>query len=559
MARREVRTDITAKDKTKRAFASVQRSMKSLKRAALGISAAVAAVGVGLVAAAKKAVNFADEIAKTADKVGFSTNALQELRIAADLAGISQGELDSGLGALSKRMGELRQETGALKTFLDKSDPALKTLLQQTTSNEEAFRLIIGTLDGMTNAQDKAALAAAALGRQLGVAASKLSLQEIDAGIARARQMGLVIEESLLRNAESIKDEFTLAARAFEVTFIREILKALEGIDMKQVAQDLIQIGKGAFSAARGIAEFLGLIQAPASERLAAMRKEAAQLAEELVLLESKLDFAVETGQGTEQIRKAIRLNRQTFKGLTDEMAKLQKASKPLEVTITKSFDNIGAAANRTTNEFQGASFALEKIKGPLEQFAESAENIDGAFENAVVGGLTSFEDALLSIGDSTKSLSASFKDMANSIIKDLQRMLIRKFVTGPLGGFLSSQLSGFSIGSLFGGPSFASGFAGAPALGFADGGYAAPNRPAIVGERGPELMVPGRRGSTVFPNESLGGNVTINNSYDFSGANPATVALLQQESERIKTETFARVFQAIDRGGNYAKISGRR
>ena len=560
MARRDIRTDIVAKDKTKKAFASVRRAMKSLKKGALAVGVAVAALGAGLLAAAKKAVNFGDEIAKTADKVGFSTTALQELRVAADLAGISQGELDSGLGALSKRMGELRQETGALKTFLDKSDPALKTLLQGTTDNEQAFRIIIATMDRMTNAQDKAALAAAALGRSLGVAASKLSLQELDAGIARAREMGLIIDEKLLRNAEKIKDEFSLAARAFEVAFVQEMLKALSGIDMKQAAKDLVELGKAAFKAARGIAEFLGLISEPASERLAAMRKEATQLTEELARLELKLGVQQELGAGTTQTRATIELVERTLKGINQEMQKLQKVSKekPLEVTITK-FKEAGKAANNATNEFKGATFALEELKTPLAQFAESAGSIDNAFQNAVVGGLTSFEDTLLSIGDSTKSLSASFKEMASSIIKDLQRMMIRKFVTGPLGGFLDQQLSVFSLSSLFGGPSFASGFHLAPALGFADGGYAAGGRPAIVGERGPELIVPGRRGATVYPNESLGGSVNINQNFDFSGANPATLSLLQQEAERIKNETFVSVFQAIDRGGNYAKISGRR
>ena len=72
-------------------------------------------------------------------------------------------------------------------------------------------------------------------------------------------------------------------------------------------------------------------------------------------------------------------------------------------------------------------------------------------------------------------------------------------------------------------------------------------------------MIVPGRRGATVIPNDKLGGGATIVNNYDFSGANPATIEVLRAEAERIKQETFASVFQAIDRGGSYAKISGRR
>ena len=118
MARNQIRTDIVAKDKTKKAFASVKRAMGSLKKGALGVGVALGAIGTAMFLAAKKAVNFADEIAKTADMIGLTTNALQELRFATNLAGISQGQLDSAIGAMSKRLGELRLGTGSFFTIM---------------------------------------------------------------------------------------------------------------------------------------------------------------------------------------------------------------------------------------------------------------------------------------------------------------------------------------------------------------------------------------------------------------------------------------------------------
>ena len=45
----------------------------------------------------------------------------------------------------------------------------------------------------------------------------------------------------------------------------------------------------------------------------------------------------------------------------------------------------------------------------------------------------------------------------------------------------------------------------------FADGGSISGGKPAIVGERGPELFMPGRSGS-IIPNNALGGaNITVN------------------------------------------------
>ena len=597
MARTQIRTDIVAQDKTKKAFASVNRAMKSLKKGALGIGIAVGAIGAAFIAAAKKAVNFADEIAKTADMVGISTNALQELRVATDLAGISQGQLDSALGALSKRMGELRHNTGTMNTFLNKSDPQFKTLLQNTTSNEQAFRLIIGRLDTMTNAQDKAALSAAAFGRTAGIAISKLSLKEIDAGIDRARKLGLVIDENLLRNAESIKDEFTLASKVIQVQFMQSVLRIMREVDFSTLASDVAEIAKNFIQGAINAAKFFGVIERSEIEK---KTRELAALEKKIADINAVLNAGGRRGMNDTSMSNALATAQQRAAELNAEIEKLkkpialpeitnpaaQRTQRPLAVTITpptetelgifkmeEFMDDVSAFTNDFEFELEqateiskamatdvdadmkklAASFKLPKT--PLEELANQSRDTFGQLQDIGTRAMQGIEDSIVGLVDGTKSLKDAFRQMASSIISDLLRMQIKQHITGPLSGLLSSGL-----GSLFGGGStFASGFAGAPALGFADGGYAAGGRPAIVGERGPELIVPGRRGATVFPNESLGGNVTINQSFDFSGANPATVQLLRQESQRIKAETFSSVFQAIDRGGNFAKISGRR
>lgn len=148
---------------------------------------------------------------------------------------------------------------------------------------------------------------------------------------------------------------------------------------------------------------------------------------------------------------------------------------------------------------------------------------------------------------------------MAISVAQDLQRMLIKKTVTGPLSGVLENVFKGFSGGGLTGaGSGFGMGYGG----GRANGGAVARNRSYMVGERGPELFTP-RTNGQIMSNRNLmggGGNgVSVTNNYDFSGANPATINLLQQEAERIKVETFNSVFDSIGRGGRYARIVGRR
>ncbi len=80
-----------------------------------------------------------------------------------------------------------------------------------------------------------------------------------------------------------------------------------------------------------------------------------------------------------------------------------------------------------------------------------------------------------------------------------------------------------------------------------------------LVGEKGPELFTPGATGM-ITPNHVLssGQGVTINNSYDFRGADASTEQRLRAEinanGERVKAE----ILNNMNRGGRFAIASGR-
>jgi phage-related minor tail protein len=88
-----------------------------------------------------------------------------------------------------------------------------------------------------------------------------------------------------------------------------------------------------------------------------------------------------------------------------------------------------------------------------------------------------------------------NFKDLANSIIADIARIIIRQELSNALG-------IGGSSGS--GGSSMVAGFFKS-ILGFAGGGSPPVGRASIVGEAGPELFIPSSSG-TIVPNSAFGG-----------------------------------------------------
>jgi phage-related minor tail protein len=125
-----------------------------------------------------------------------------------------------------------------------------------------------------------------------------------------------------------------------------------------------------------------------------------------------------------------------------------------------------------------------------------------------------------------------SFKQAMKGIISAVIDELFRLFVVQQIVGIVSSALGGFKPG---GAPVKGFGSGTTKALtGLAYGGAATGNTPYMVGERGPELFVPGGNG-TIIPNGNMrggnGGGSSFNISVDARGSNdPAAVRAQVQQ-----------------------------
>lgn len=204
-----------------------------------------------------------------------------------------------------------------------------------------------------------------------------------------------------------------------------------------------------------------------------------------------------------------------------------QAGLKNTEVTAAQR-EKIEALANA----YAKARGELENLNSPLMQFARESANISHQLENLAVKSLDSFGDSIVDAINGTKSLKDAFRDMTVSILNDLAKILIKKAILGPIAGALGGG------GGLLGG-----------LLGFADGTSFAPGGPAIVGERGPEIVnLP--RGATVTPNHALGGAVTVNGGntvINISGnADDSTVEKVRAELARRDAEFNSRVISAV-------------
>lgn len=169
-----------------------------------------------------------------------------------------------------------------------------------------------------------------------------------------------------------------------------------------------------------------------------------------------------------------------------------------------------------------------------LNDYLDTATNIAQQTENVFSDGFKGMEDALVNF---TKTGKLSFTDMANSIITDLARIMVRQNITGPLAGWLSG-----GIGSLFGGGSSAaadsmvgymtdpwafanggvmSGKGSLPLHRYASGGIASSPQLALFGEgRMNEAYVPlpDGRSIPVTMKGGTGGNIQVTVNVDGTG-----------------------------------------
>lgn len=151
-------------------------------------------------------------------------------------------------------------------------------------------------------------------------------------------------------------------------------------------------------------------------------------------------------------------------------------------------------------------------------QVAAGATAIGSAFSNAFVGVISGAKSAQQGLAEMMQSVAQHFLDMATKIIAQQLAMILYGTIMKALGvsmpggggGFnpFAPSITGNSI-SDFGGGHFA---------GFANGGRPPVGRPSMVGERGPELFVPGTSG-TIIPNHALGGGANVTVNVDASGS----------------------------------------
>lgn len=205
---------------------SVRNQTREAGRAARKTTDAFAGIGVKIL---EKATQFAkrsikafttdfaastDEAAKTAKQFDILVGSLQGFRFAANLAGASQGDLDTGFRTIAKR---LRDANRGLKTQQQAfADVGIKANELKGLKVDQIVLRVADRFKNMTDATAKAALAQELFGRS-GVKLIPLLNQgsaAIRAQMKDAKGLGIVLDTEAAKKAEKFQDQMLRAKSA---------------------------------------------------------------------------------------------------------------------------------------------------------------------------------------------------------------------------------------------------------------------------------------------------------------------------------------------------------
>jgi hypothetical protein len=238
----------------------------------------------------------------------------------------------------------------------------------------------------------------------------------------------------------------------------------------------------------------------------------------------------------------SFRYAAESYKSQADAMRRLADDAKGFGGTISEAMKGVTEIDLR--NYFESAGAAAEEAGGKAaaaiqDQMIPALENMQAIADSMreAIGG------ALMSMVDGTKSVKDSFRDMARTIVAKLYEVLVvQQIVNGVMG----------IVGKAF--PALQPAISGARAM----GGPVTGNRAYLVGEKGPEVIVPSRN-SQVVPNNQIGsGGVTVVQNINISTGVQQTVrqeirTLMPQIAESAK----AAVIDARRRGGQMKAAFG--
>jgi phage-related protein len=558
-----------------RGVKKAQTTAEMMGRNLQKVGAAVSVVGAGITLAIRGQINAADNLAKTSQKIGVPVQALSQLEHAAKLSGVSMSGLETALGRLSQsivndgqKFAELgiavRDANGQIRPTVDvmadlsdviagMPDGAEKTAMAMELmgrSGKDMIPFLNQGADALRAMMEEADRLGLTMSQETAEAAQKFNDNLTRLG-GQVQGVVRIISAEMAPVLEKISSVVVqLAAKFGQLSpEMRKLISIIAGVTVV-LGPLLIALGSlvlviGAISApvlavVVGITALTAAVVAFWPQIKAATEWMTVMVSEGVTKLqESLVRLATE---GVDFVKQKFMEMVDFLKNIPSQLADVgSNLMTGLRDGITgaagSAVESVGQAASsviaRAKSIFRTRSPSLVfkeigedlmtglglGIRSAESEATDAMEEVASAVNQTAEGSLSAIgqtvqstmESAFGSIIDGSKSAAEAFKDMANSIMQQVVRMMAVRAIMSFIPG-----------GSFGGMPGFANGTPNAP------GGL------ALVGERGPELvnLPKGSKVTDAQRTKGMGGDIHINIKNEAGGDGYSATAQAKSNSD---------------------------
>ena len=598
---------ISAVDKTKKGFGSVGRALGGLTKSLFSMRTALVGVagvaGFGLLI--KSSLSATDSLAKTASKIGTTTEALSALRYAADITGVATTTMDMALQRFTRRTAEAAKGTGEAKGAIRELG-----INAQQLNNMPLDQRMLALADAFSNVQnesDRLRLAFKLFDSEGAALVNTLSLgrEGLAELLGEAKALGVVMSSDAAKGVEDASDALTrlkAITKGLRDQFVAALAPAVESLTtrftefFKKIADEKGGVELFAQNMAISFLNAIMVITKSLDTLITNIGTAFNTLMEYVnhfetrsleIALKSLTDdadllsdaFTTLANGGSLSGRDTVNLSLKRIGRDVESVAAAYYALQPRIDAVNQKLSDIKTKEVDWSNVIDSEGFALEIADlisiitgggdgvGLVPKVVEAVTNMRQAFvdwkdampdaqealRKVATQGADKFTDAFTDAITGAKDFATAMKDMAKSVIDSLIKMLVQYYITKPLFDAITSMGGGGGSTSAPGSSSYSPSFAG--------GGFTG------MGSRSGGVDGKGGFPAILHPNETVidhtkggggGGGVVVNQTINVTTGIQSTVrAEIVQLMPQIAQAAKGAVADARLRGGNFSKAMG--
>ena len=418
-----------------------------------------------------KSFDAVDALGKTSTQTGIATDTLQAFHLAARESGTTVEGANTALIKFARSVGDASR---GLKTQADIFKD-LGVELKDTEGNMKSFdTLLEETAIGVSNMADqttRAAALAGLFGRQgvvLTGAIKDLSNRGLKDFITRAKDLGIVLSEKVIRRTEQFNDAIGVIKMQLG-SFVNNITTSFLPVfeNMQKVISEKIKkiVDEADGMDALGLKIANGIIEGVAGgiQALGDFGDNIFRVFTDIriKLKETEIQFL--------EFQKALMsIMPRKF---ADELGDLELMLLHNDVALkdlNKETSDFGEQAEVVANKVRGYKLSIDDLRGGTDEAGDSTKKLGDSFvdalsplakfqdqigkeglartlETTAVGAMKKFEDSII---DGLRNGKLSFADFADYVVEQLLRISIQQMILKPLIGSFGSAFGSF--GDLF-------------------------------------------------------------------------------------------------------------